>query len=490
MPDRPLRILMISSEMESLARTGGLGDVVEALAANVARLGAEVLVVTPLYGVTRVPRGAARWDGHVDVRVGWAPEDVRRAGVVELARAAEGRLRVCLLDEPALFGRAGIYGDLHGAFGDHELRFATLSRGALEMAARAWGTLPDVIHAHDWHAAFAILYARFTMGERWRRVPSLFTIHNLGYQGVLAESAIDHLALPREAFASGALAHQGNVNLMKGAIAYAERVTTVSPTYAWEIQTPEGGFGLDAFLRASSHKIRGVLNGIYTERFDPAEDPHIAERYDATTAAEGRAACKAALSAELGLDPDPSAPLFATVTRLTWQKGPDLFLGVVPMLVERGARVALVGQGDRDLEEAVLAMAARFPGRVAARIAFDPLLARRVYAGGDFFVVPSRYEPCGLTQLYAMRYGAIPLVTAVGGLKDTVLPARPAQEEGTGIVASFAGPVELVLACEDALSIYADPVAMRGLVARAMARDSSRTPSARAYLSMYREIVR
>src|SRR5215471_16626925 len=174
MAERPLRILMVTSEMESLARTGGLGDVVEALSANLARLGAHVLVVTPLYGVTRVPRGVRRWEDTVPSRVGWGPWDVRQCGVVELPRQEEGRLRVCLLDEPALFDRQGIYGDANGAFGDNELRFATLSRGALELAARAWGTEPDVIHAHDWHAALSVIYARLTMGPPWARVGSVF----------------------------------------------------------------------------------------------------------------------------------------------------------------------------------------------------------------------------------------------------------------------------------------------------------------------------
>jgi starch synthase len=490
MSERPLRILMITSEMESLARTGGLGDVAEALSLNLARLGAHVLVVTPLYGVSRVPRSASRWDGAVPARVGWGPSDVRQCGVVELPPREEGRLRVCLLDEPALFRRQGIYGDAFGAFGDNELRFATLSRGALDLAARAWGTEPDVIHAHDWHAALAVIYARLTMGTPWAKVPSVFTIHNLGYQGVIGFDALDRLAIPRDAFYSGALQHEGNVNLVKGAITLANRVTTVSPTYAYEIQTREGGFGLDAHLRAHSYKVRGVVNGIDTTRFDPATDSHLALRYDMGTWETGKIACKRALQDELGLMDDDRGPLMATISRLTWQKGTDLLLGVFPLLVEHGARIAVVGQGDTALETEVRAAAARFPGRVAARIAFDPPLARRVYAGADFFFVPSRYEPCGLTQMYAMRYGAVPIVTAVGGLKDTVEPARPALDQGTGIVAPFAGQLELALACDDAFGFFRDRASMKGIVRRGMARDSSWAPSARVYLDMYRDLVR
>jgi starch synthase len=415
---------------------------------------------------------------------------VRQCGVVELPQQEEGRLRVCLLDEPALFDRQGIYGDTNGAFGDNELRFATLSRGALELAARAWGTEPDVIHAHDWHAALSVIYARLTMGPPWARVGSVFTIHNLGFQGVIGFDALDKLAIPRDAFYSGDMAHEGNVNLMKGAITFADRVTTVSPTYAYEIQTREGGFGLDGHLRYHSPKVSGVVNGIDMGRFDPATDARIALNYDAQTYEAGKRACKRALTDELGLDPADDAPLFATIARLTWQKGTDLFLGIFPHLVERGARAVIVGQGDADLEHAVRAAAARFPGRVAGRIAFDPPLARRVYAASDFFCVPSRYEPCGLTQMYAMRYGAVPIVTAVGGLKDTVEPARPALGQGTGIVAPFAGVYELAMACEDALGFYRDPVSMKGIVRRSMARDSSWTPSATRYLEMYRSLVR
>jgi starch synthase len=486
----PLRIVMVSAEMESLARTGGLGDVVEAVSAHVARLGAEMLVVTPRYGVTRVPAGAVRWDETVAVRVGWGPDDVREVGVVELARAEEGRLRVCLVDDPGLFGRAGLYGDAHGPFGDNDLRFATLSRAALEIAARAWGALPDVIHAHDWHAALAIVYARLTMGEAWTRVKSVMTIHNLAYQGAFGEDALDRLAIPREAFGSGALNHFGAVNLMKGAVAYADRVTAVSPTNAREIQTRDGGFGLDGFLREQAHKIVGILNGIDTARFDPRTDAGLAARYDASTLDAGRAACKAALLGELGLGGEPAQPLFASVSRLTWQKGIDLFLGLVPMLVERGAHVALVGQGEPELEARMLAVAERFPGRVAARVAFDGGLARRIYAGSDFFVVPSRYEPCGLTQMYAMRYGAVPIVTAVGGLRDTVTPVRPAQRQGTGIVAEHASARELAFAMEDALTLYADAPSLHEARSRAMARDSSWTSSAAEYLSLYRDLAK
>lgn len=487
----PQRILMISSEVESLARTGGLGDVVEALSIALAALGAHTLVVTPLYGVTKVPRTTQRWPGTVEIRHGWGPGDVRHAGVVELDTMrfpSGGSRRVCLVDDPALYARAGIYGDAAGAFGDNELRFAVLSRGALEIAARAWDDGPDVIHAHDWHASFAILYARRVMGERWAKTPSVFTVHNLAFQGVLDEGALDRLHLPREAYRPEVLWHEGNVNLMKGATALANRITTVSPRYAAEILTPEGGFGLDGHFRAHAQKLVGIINGI-EDRFDPRTDAALVCRYDVDTATRGREECKAKLVEEVGLDRD-DGPLFAAVTRLTWQKGIDLLVPLLDEIVERGGRVLLVGQGDADQEWQVRSAAERFKGRVAARIAFDPPLSRRVYAGSDFFFVPSRFEPCGLTQMYAMRYGSIPIVTDVGGLHDTVAPIDRVRDVGTGFVASFAGVDQLRHAVHEAFDLWKAQSALVGARARGMTKDFSWDGPARDYAALYASLLR
>lgn len=488
---------MVSSEVESFARTGGLGDVVlglsRALGAHATRP-CDVAIVTPLYGNTRIPSNDThRWIGTVPARVGWGAHDVRECGVLEV-RVSEG-VRAFLLDEPGLFYRDGIYGDRYGTFGDNELRFATMSRAALSVAERLWGGTgpdrgPDVIHAHDWHAAFAILYARLTMGDAWRHVPTVYTIHNLAYQGVLGFDSLDRLALPRSAYTPGVLEHHGLVNLLKGASVLADRLTTVSPTYAREILSPESGFQLHEFLRSQTHKTVGILNGIDAERFDPRTDGALAARYGAEDFEAGRRRCKEALFEELGLS-DPDAPLFASVSRLTSQKGIDLFLRAVGSLAERGARVFLMGSGDPDLEEALYRAGGYFPGRVATRVAFDEGLARRVYSGADFFAVPSRYEPCGLTQMYAMRYGSIPIVTNVGGLRDTVTPHDPVRDTGVGFVASSPDPYALLVACEDALTAYADREGMRRLVARAMARDNSWEKSATEYLErLYLPITR
>lgn len=487
--DRPLRVVMISSEVESLARTGGLGDMVEALSLSLAELGVDVLVVTPRYGVTRMPASVTRWPASVDARFGWGPTDVASLGVAEpppVRFPSGGSRRICLLEHEGLFGRAGIYGDARGPFGDNALRFAVMSRGALEVADRVWPGGPDVIHAHDWHATFAVLYARLVMGERWRRTRSVLTIHNLQFQGVLDEGWLDRLHLPREAYRPEVLLHDGQLNLMKGATALADSITTVSPTYAREILGPEGGFGLDLHLRAHAHRLSGILNGIDLTHWDPRTDEALAARYDESNAEGRRAENKAVIAKEFGLD--AGGPLFGLVARLSWQKGIDLLLPVLSELTVRGASVVVVGEGDRPLEEHLRYLAEVGRGRLAVRIAFDPALSRKVYAAADFFLVPSRFEPCGLTQMYAMRYGAIPIVTDVGGLHDTVERIREgAFEKGTGFVASHVTTAALREACGHAMRLYDDASARERTVVRAMvgSKRFGWNEPARKYNSVY-----
>jgi starch synthase len=492
-----MRILMISSEVDPFARTGGLGDAVGGLSRALARLGAHVVVVTPMYAVTRVARPASWWNDPVSARVGWGALDVRRLGVLEVSDevGGPGSHRVCLLADDHLFGSRHIYDDPHtGPYGDNLERFVTMSRGALAVGEAVWGSPHDgggvdVLHAHDWHAATAVISARRTMGEAWSRKASVFTIHNMGFQGIAAYADLDRLQFPRELFHDGTLAHEGKVNLVKGAVLLSSAVTTVSPTYSREIRTPAEGWGLDGLMRAVNPKLFGILNGIDEERFDPRSDAAIARRYDAPAASWARRECKAQLAGELGLDPG-DGPLFATVSRLTEQKGIDLLLAIVPALVRRGARVVLLGTGDALLEDGMRSVAARYPGRVASRVAFDAHLARRVYSAADFFVVPSRYEPCGLTQMYAMRYGALPVVTGVGGLLDTVTPMDAAHDIGTGFVAKSPTPTELLVACEDAITLYVDGRSMGAAVERAMNRNDSWFGSAATYMKLYESIRR
>jgi starch synthase len=489
MPPRVKRLLMVSSEVESLARTGGLGDVVDALSRAVAAAGVDVVVVTPKYGISRIPVDARWWRAPVAAPLGLGHS--RELGVLEARLGGRGGFagpsaRACMLADAQLFDREGIYGVGHTTFDDNAFRFAALSSGALSVAERAWGgAMPDVVHAHDWHAALSLVYARRTRGSAWARVPLVFTIHNLAYQGVLSERELEYLAVPRDAWDGGWMRHEGNVNLVKGATDLADRVSAVSETYAREIQRAPRGFGLEAHLRHHRGKLVGIVNGIDTESFDPATDGAIPRRYTAADAVDGKRTCKEALCAELGIDADPKTPLFGAISRLQWLKGTDILLRLLPALVERGARCVLVGTGDAALERGLRAAAERWPGRVASRVVFDPTLARRVYAASDFFVVPSRDEPCGLTQMYAMRYGAIPIVTPVGGLCDTVVPIDVAHATGTGLVGAAADAASLLIACEEALSLWRDPIGMASAIARAMARDSSWPTSAANYLAVY-----
>ncbi|MFO0638151.1 MAG: glycogen/starch synthase [Polyangiaceae bacterium] len=488
-----LKIVMVSAEVETLARTGGLGDAVAALAVQLAHMGHDVLVVTPHYGTTRASVPRVPWSDGLVVGEGALAREVRVLELPRVERAGGGTLRTCLVSDPGLFDRAGIYGDTHGPFGDNDLRFSTLSRAALAIAARVFGDPrdgagPDVVHAHDWHAAVTIVHAK-ALGPEWARVPTVLTLHNVSYQGVLDVSAVARLGLPEWVLSPEIGGHDGALNLVKAAIALADRVTTVSPSHAREILTPEGGFGLDAHLRAHASKVSGILNGIDELRFDPGLDGEIARKYDFASFVGGRRVCKAALLEELGLDADVSRPLFGLVSRLTWQKGIDLVLPLVDTLVERGARLAFLGTGERELEAGLLEAARRHPGRVAARITFDDGLARRMYAGLDFVLVPSRFEPCGLTQMYAMRYGAIPIVTPTGGLADSVSPVSVAHDTGTGIVAHGATVDDVLVACDDAFVLYGDEVGRRQVIERAMARDASWGVSARAYVELFRAIA-
>jgi starch synthase len=489
---RALTVVMISSEVASLARTGGLGDVVDSLSAAMRDLGHQVLVVTPRYAVTRMPETAHRWPNDVTLRLGAGS---RRVSVLELEPTfshAGGSRRTLLVDDPELYDRDAIYG-VGAGYPDNDVRFAVLSRAGLAIGERVWGTPdragPDILHAHDWHAAFGVIDAKTTMGPRFAAMPSVFTIHNLAYQGAFGPSSLDRLGVPRELYTEGVLAHAGRANYMKGAITLADVITTVSPRYANEITTHEFGFGLDAHLRAHADKVFGIVNGIDMAAYDPSRDPALEHVYDASTWREGKGREKARLQRVLGLDPDHGAPLFAVVSRLAPQKGIDLVAECAAELVAQGAELALMGQGEPEIARIVRKLGTLASGRVWAEVTFDDDLARSFYAASDFFVVPSRFEPCGLTQLYAMRYGSIPVVTRLGGLADTVTDVDAKAMRGTGVFAESASCDALSLAFTKALSLYGDREAMARTISRAMAVDSSWARSARAYAALFESLA-
>jgi starch synthase len=421
-----MKVLYVASEVAPYSKSGGLGDVAHALPRALSARGHEVRVVTPLYASARVPNAK---DSGRSIRLRFPFGEQR--GEIRVARPAP-RHEVWFLDHPGYFGRAGLYGDSGGDYGDNHRRFAFLSVGALA-AAQAMGFAPDLVHLNDWQTGLgALALARGFRGTSVGEASSLFTIHNLAYQGVFPKHVMADLGLPWDVFTAGGLEFYDQVNFMKAGLAFADVLSTVSPTYAQEIQTEAYGCMLEGILRARSHELHGILNGIDVHEWDPRSDPHLPAPFDVSDLS-GKAICKAELRHRFGL-PSPEvvsdAPLFGVISRLAAQKGISLMLEALPALLDAGAEVVLLGSGERSYEDGLRGLAASHPDRCRVFIGFDPALSHLVEGGADFFLMPSLYEPCGLNQMYSLRYGTVPVVRAIGGLEDTVRDA--ALPDGTG----------------------------------------------------------
>jgi starch synthase len=393
---------------------------------------------------------------------------------------------VLLLDHP-WFDRDGIYGDASGEFGDNAMRFALLGRAALEAAHRldVW---PQVVHGHDWQAGLGLWFARQGVVPGRPAPRTVFTVHNLAFRGIYGKQLVEELGLGWDIFTPEGAEFYDALCFLKAGMAFADRITTVSPRYAREIQTPEAGHGLDGFLRHRDGALVGILNGIDVDEWDPAHDPALPVRYDAADPT-GKAACKAALQRELGLPVRAALPLVASVSRLTEQKGFDMVAAAGEELARLDAQFVFLGTGDPRWEQALRELARRYPGKVAVRVAHDEAVAHRVQAGADLFLMPSRYEPCGLTQMTAMRYGTVPIVRATGGLDDTVVDFDERTRTGSGFKFDEADPAALVHAVKRALAAYKHRDAWADLVQRAMRLDFSWSRSARRYAELYRELV-
>ncbi len=478
MADRDLRVLAVASELFPLIKTGGLADAAGALPLALAREGVAVRTLLPGYpAVLRALAGATPLRRLPELFGG--PARV-------LAAEAHG-LALLVLDAPHLFDRPG--GPYQAPTGrdwpDNAMRFAALGRAAAELAV-AEGF--DALHAHDWQAGLAPAYLRFAP----RRVPSLFTIHNLAFQGQFPAQIFPALGLPASAMATAGLEYYGGVGFLKAGLWFADALNTVSPSYAEEILTPEGGMGLDGLLRGRGGVLHGILNGLDTESWDPARDIALAARFDAADPAP-RSANGAALRARMGLDPTAGAPLLAFIGRLAWQKGADLLLEALPAILEGGAQLFILGSGDAALEAACSAAAAAHPGRVASFIGFDEGLARLAYGGAEAVILPSRFEPCGLAQLAALRYGAPPIVARTGGLGDTVIDAVPmalAAGVATGIQFAPGSAAALSAALRRALRLHRQAGIWDRIRANGMRTDVSWAPSARRYAEVLRGIAR
>jgi starch synthase len=476
-----LRILLIASEVEPFAKTGGLADVLGALPVALHDLGHEVRVLMPRYG------GVERAAGELglalaDLTVRIADRSV--VGAVFEGRLA-GRVPVYFLAHDHYYGRPGLYGHP-----DDCERFTFLARGALT-ALPGLGWLPQVVHAHDWQAALVPVYLEtlFRDAPGYQDVASVLTVHNLAYQGAFSDQHLPLTGLGWDLFTPAGLEFYGQLSLLKGGLVFADQITTVSPTYAREIREPAFGVGLDGVLRERAGDLHGILNGLDYEAWNPATDPEIAKRFDAEDP-QGKAVCAAALREELGLDPAAGGPLIGVVSRLAEQKGMDLAVEAAPDLLREGAQLAVLGQGEARYLQAFQALAADFPGRVAVREGFDGATARKIYAGADVFLMPSRYEPCGLAQMIALRYGTVPVVRRTGGLADTVHDWDPATSAGNGF--TFEPPT--MEACRAALrraaATFADPTAWSRLRGNAFGARFTWETAAESYVTCYRKALK
>jgi starch synthase len=484
---RTLRVLHVAAELYPWVKTGGLGDILAALPQALLAEGVDARLCLPGFPAFL---DAFHLTDAVRLATPFAAERVR----VALATLPGSKIAAYLADHPPFYDRpGGPYGAPDGReWPDNHRRFALLSWVAAALGTGAdpnWR--PDIVHAHDWHAGLAATYLRAEGAQGTKTAGSVFTVHNLAYQGLFPAGIFPELSLPADFYQLDGVEFYGGVSFLKAGLAYADRLTTVSPSYAREIQTPEFGEGLDGLLRLRADVLIGILNGVDPRYWDPEHDDAIPQPYGIDTAETGKAAAKDALRRRLHLH-DGKGPVFGVVSRLTPQKGLDLLLAALPDLAAGGGQLALLGAGDRDLETGFAAAAEAQRGTVGVEIGYDESLARLVIAGADCLVVPSRFEPCGLTQMYALRYGSLPLVRRTGGLADTVVDATPARlrdKTATGFTFEAATVEALAATLEWATALYANRTTWRQMMRAAMTRDFSWAQSARQYAALYRDVV-
>ncbi|MDB5718630.1 MAG: glgA [Sphingomonas bacterium] len=475
-----MQLLSVASEVYPLIKTGGLADVAGALPLALASHGVAVTTLLPGYRSVLAkldrPLVAAKFDDLLGTKA-------------RLLRAELGGRDLLVLEAPALFDRdGGPYADAAGLdWPDNWRRFAALSRAAADIAGGAIsGYQPDLVHAHDWQAAMALVYLRHAA----RRVPGVLTIHNLAFQGQFPAGIFRSLGLPDDAFDVDLLEYYGNVGFLKGGLQAADAITTVSPSYAQEIRTPEFGMGLEGVINARADRLHGIVNGIDTDDWDPARDPHLARTYSAGSLPRRREN-RAVLARRFGIDPG-AGPLFCVISRLTGQKGMDVLVAVIDDLVAMGGSLAVLGSGEPALEAAFRAAAVRHPTRVGIVTAYDEPLSHQLQGGSDAILVPSRFEPCGLTQLCGLRYGCLPIVARTGGLADTIIDANEAAL-AAGVATGFqfgrldADTLRQTIA--RACAVYARPEQWRAMQRQAMRADVSWTHSAARYAALFAHLI-
>lgn len=479
-----LSVLSVASEAVPLIKTGGLADVAGALPDAVAPHGIGMTTLLPGYPSVLKAMGRARTIHRYEALLG------------EPARLLAGKISdhpLIVLDAPGYFARDGNpYGDPGGRdWADNWRRFAAFGRAAADLAGGlVKGRKFDLVHAHDWQAAMALAYLRFAPVPGSAPVQSVMTIHNMAFQGHFGSDVFPALGLPKQAWSMHGVEYHGGVGFLKAGLEAASAITTVSPSYAAEIRLAEFGMGLEGLIASRGDRVSGIVNGIDTAVWNPAHDPALSQPFTARTLSR-RTANKRAIEAEFGLD-DDDGPLFSVISRLTWQKGMDVLLEVLDHLVGIGGRLALLGSGDAAMEAGFHAAAARHPGRVAVRIGYDEALSHLLQGGADAILVPSRFEPCGLTQLYGLAYGCVPIVARTGGLADTVIDANlAALNAGVATGVQFSGVTypALAAAISRTVALYHRSETWAAIRKNGMAADFSWSRSGKAYADLYAQLV-
>ena len=472
-----MKILFVSSEGLPYSKTGGLADVVEALPKALVAMGHEVAVLLPRYRGNKIT-------STIIYSVTIPLADTLRFPSLAEGQSVEG-VRYFFVDDPAYFDREQLYGDKSGDYPDNAERFAEFSRAAIEFTKRVW--LPDVIHCHDWQSALVpvLLRSQYANDPVVRSLPVVFTIHNLGYQGLFPQTVMRKIGLPDSLFTMDALEYYGKVNYLKGGLLFADYLTTVSRRYAKEIQTPEFGLGLEGVIRYRANRLVGILNGVDYSVWSPEADTFIAQNYSAHNL-DGRKACKKNLLEVFKLPAENmERPLIGIISRFADQKGFDLIAEVAGDLMKENLALVALGTGQPEYEALFKELAEKYSARVGVKIGFDNALAHKIEAGAEMFLMPSRYEPCGLNQIYSLRYGTVPIVRATGGLDDTIQNFDAKTQQGTGFNFEEYTGKALLHSVRAALKAYRDPKSWHALQTNGMAKDFSWKASAASYVTLY-----
>ncbi len=482
-----MKIFFVAPEVAPFTSVGGLGEVVGSLPKYLKNLGHDVRVVCPAYGCIKNREGWVPLPAPLEV---WIGHEKRLARVWE-TKIPGSDVTAYFIEYNFYFGRPEVYDSPWGAFQDNDHRFVFFTRAAIDLCNYLdW--MPDAFHCHDWTSALLPVYLNtHDKGQRVAQAATVLSLHNVQFQGTFYSGLVEWAHLPRaEVFHSDNLESMGGINMLKGGIYNATKVVAVSPTYAKEIQTREGGFGLGDVLRYRLSDLSGIANGIDTQVWDPTGDKDIPACYNADDFS-GKAFCKRELQRTFGLIADPAAPIFGMESRLVHQKGLDLVLSLLPRLMtQTRIQIVIQGTGEQALQRALSAMAEKYPGRMGVRIGYNLAGAKLIYAGSDALMMPSRFEPCGLSQMHAMRYGTLPVARATGGLLDTIIPCDPKTGEGTGFLFKEPTADALEDAIQNACRIYYDePKTWQRLQRQAMAQDFNWTPSAKKYEAVYAAAV-